>query len=413
MENVLAIDIGTSSIKIAQISSTGKIIWMDIGRLSRQQACKADEIERRWIDMIIDLFKKRPRQISPSALVVSGQGPTMVAIDQDMKIVSSPLLWTDRSEQRIDGQRSYFLPKVSYFRRQYPKLFKRVAVIMPVSEYISTIFGASPATVLPSSAYCPYYWDDESLKVYRLPAALFAPHVVIGRQIGSVSKIAALRFGISANIPIYGAGLDYAMSLIGTDTLIPGRICDCAGTSEGINYCSSRQLTGAGIRCQPHLLDHCYNISATVDMSGFHLLEALDPFRQKFLALDNIIIRGEHRKSLSYYDNKSLPIKKSKLDQVWIKLCEIANKFGESVDNLRRAGCQIDSIRMCGGQASSSNWNRMKANAGRVSVIEMEHVHAELIGGAACGFVGLGRYSTIDEAASAMVRPFRRINPND
>lgn len=59
---------------------------------------------------------------------------------------------------------------------------------------------------------------------------------------GPLLEEAARRWDLPPGIPVIGGGPDFVLTLLGTATVRPGRICDRSGTSDGINLC------GRGIR---------------------------------------------------------------------------------------------------------------------------------------------------------------------
>ena len=58
------------------------------------------------------------------------------------------------------------------------------------------------------------------------------------------------------------------MALLGAGAVTPGTVCDRAGTSEGINYCSCSKADYPGLRCLPHIIRGYYNVSAILTSSG-------------------------------------------------------------------------------------------------------------------------------------------------
>jgi hypothetical protein len=58
---------------------------------------------------------------------------------------------------------------------------------------------------------------------------------------GWIKKNAA-SIGLPSGVPVFDSGPDFIAALVGTATLFPGRLCDRAGSSEGLNLCSPKFL---------------------------------------------------------------------------------------------------------------------------------------------------------------------------
>ena len=93
-QTVLAVDIGTSSLKAAFVSEKGKI-----SAFSRRPflLCNTEHASKEWLpafqNALQDLVSQSP-EIRPSGICVSGNGPTLVAQSGET------LLWNEKVVQR-------------------------------------------------------------------------------------------------------------------------------------------------------------------------------------------------------------------------------------------------------------------------------------------------------------------------
>ena len=112
---VCAVDIGTSSLKAGLIDSGGSLLeWarepFDIEEHGPLETWPAES----WWDAFVSAVRSftRPEQIS--AVAVSGNGPTIVPMDEQGRALSAASLWINRRDRFIQGEPSFFLPKVAW-----------------------------------------------------------------------------------------------------------------------------------------------------------------------------------------------------------------------------------------------------------------------------------------------------------
>lgn len=81
------------------------------------------------------------------------------------------------------------------------------------------------------------------------------------------------------------------------------------------------------------------------------------------------------------------------------------------IETLRGHGHRIEHIVMCGGSTKNHYWLREHADATGCPIELVSEDDAVTLGAALLGAVACGHFSTLPNAASAMVRPGRRIDP--
>ena len=81
-------------------------------------------------------------------------------------------------------------------------------------------------------------------------------------------------------------------------------------------------------------------------------------------------------------------------------------------ESVVQAGARIDELRVCGGQARSPLWNRVKADVTRLPVAVPRVVDAALMGVAVCAAVGVGWYPDVMAGSAAMVQVAERLEPD-
>lgn len=418
---VFVLDVGTSALKAGIIDENGEALWLERARMMRKEADLELWYAESWVTAFREVLGKMPR-LDIDAIAVSGNGPTMVPMDAQGEASAPVLLWIDRNSEPNPDCPSFYLPKVNWFRKHRPQAFARTQFFISCPEYLSFLLTGQACTVLPHADFQPFLWDHDQLETYGLESSLFPEFVRPGQEIGRITKEAGQAFGLPQGIPVYAAGSDFMMSLLGTGCIRPGMICDRAGTSEGINYCSERKVKDLHLRTLPHALPGLFNVAGILSSTG-RMFEWFRTFSgQKEIGYESMI-----RNIIKAFPDTELPFFLPSIhadecyefvSAVFVGLrprhgaAEMGVAVLESIgftirqvlSTMERAGLPIGTIRACGGQAKNQLWTQVKADmlGRRIEVPKI--ADAELLGCAIHAYLGLGHYSSLEEAVSELVR---------
>lgn len=423
MKNLLCIDIGTSSIKGGVITTGGTLEHWDRVSLyapSGEDFNHWDPVH--WLGAIGELIAGLGGAGSVSGIAVSGNGPTVVPVDENGAPCYEALLWLDKRNVKIEDEPSFFLPKVKWFAENHPRLYERTSRFFSCPEYICFLLTGEAVTITPSDEFSPYIWDSLGIEAYGLDQEKFPPFVPVTNTIGTVQKSAEEKFGIKAGIPVFASGSDFLMSLLGTAAVVPGRTCDRAGTSEGINHCSRVTVDHPRLRCLPHVIGGYYNVAGILASTGrvfewFRKISGqLDKsYRQMFEEIEAVAHQASspaffpslHRGPVWEFSGGAF----TGLEPFHEAPCmgkAVVEAIGFAIKDLVRTleenNCRIDELRVSGGQARNVLWNRKKADITGKQVVVPAVVDAELLGNAVAGFTGAGLFATLSEAAEALFR---------
>ena len=421
---LLVLDVGTSSIKIGLFERvTAKPVW-----LHREPLDGDGWVTEQWVRAICESVDQMPDPGRVEALVMSGNGPTIVPVGSDGTPLRDALMWLDDREQRVAGSPSFFLPKIRWLADQRPETYEAAEQIMTCPEYLACLAGAEPHSTSPSEAFDPVVWDAAGIGDYQLDHAKLPPLVRPGAPIGKTTSRATQVFGIPAGVPMFAGGPDFLLSLLGTGVVDPGLTCDRAGTSEGINYCSERELSGAGVRTLPHVVPGLWNIAGVLSSTGrmFEWFRRIS--RQTAVGYERMLKEIE---STGFHEEPYF-FPSTHLGAAWefsggMFAClrsshgtadmgrgvvhAIGYAVRQSIEAMRDAGCDVSVMRACGGQAKNPVWLQMKADITGVSIETPDVLDAELVGNVCCALAGLGDSSTPWAAARDAVRMTRRYEP--
>ena len=264
------------------------------------------------------------------------------------------------------------MPKLLALKKRAPKIYKKSRFIFSGPEYLIYILTGEAVTILPEERFRAAYWNDEVCAVCGIDSEKLPPFIGIGDCCGPVHKevLAELRNGtghnlnISQNCSVFAGGPDFVAALIGTGTLMSGRLCDRCGSSEGLNFCTDKILKGEGLRILPSVIPGLWNASYLIPNSA-ELSE-----NERLAEIE-----------------RGLNCLKRAADEAGIKFPdEMAVTGGQTNDELllrektERLGMKI--LRPAGGH----------------------FVHSELLGDACAAWLGLGEYDSLQSAAENIVR---------
>ena len=356
--HALCLDIGTSSLKGAVISSEGKLV--SDGRIYYKEGVV-------WQKVLRDLMQKLGRTFSVSAVAVSGSGPTFIPIKKD-NTIGAALFWNDKREKSLVCGRSLYLPKLMWLKENQPAEYESTRLFLTMDGYFNWLLTGIAAAPVFDERFIPFFWNKKDVEGNSLDADKLPPLAHTGTKIGAVTRSAEELFGIKAGTPVFAGGSDFLMAILGTATLRAGQVCDRAGTSEGINYCyaGEKSVQSPELRVMPHITKGCTNISVRLPESA-HLVE-------------------------------------TDREQYGRSLCRL-------LQTLEQEGCTAEALRLSGGQAKNAEWNQLRANMTGKRVLVPEIEDGELTGCACAAFAGLGLYSSPAQAAEAMVRIAREYIP--
>lgn len=380
---LLCIDIGTTSLKAGLITARGEVVsFCSIPVEDSQNEFAACTWLGAFVKAVCELetqCAKNGKVVTVSTISISGNGPTVVADCgytvfwnedfSDIKIPDSP-----------EAKKSLFMPKLLALKKRVPKIYKKSRFIFSGPEYLIYILTGEAVTILPEERFRAAYWNDEVCKVCGIDSEKLPPFIGIGDCCGLVNKevLAELRvetagnLTISQNCSVFAGGPDFVVALIGTGTLISGRLCDRCGSSEGLNFCTDKILQGEGLRILPSVIPGLWNASYLIPNSG-ELSEA------------ERLIEIEH----------GINCLKRAADEAGINFPnEMAVTGGQTNDELllreKAEKLKMKILRPAGENAA--------AGAGR------HFVHSELLGDACAAWFGLGEYDSLQSAAENIVR---------
>ena len=330
---VLAVDIGTSSLKAGLICQDGSVAAMTTVAYS---APENRFVAEGWIWALkaaVDKLTLRQAQ-GPQivALAISGNGPTLVSESgltlRWNEYPACALSLDETSPQEAhEFAHSIFLPRILLFRDLISDEFEQTTHLFSGPEYLMWQLTGKAVTVLPEPRYETAYWNREVLEGFGIPTGKLPDFVELGHNCGDLTDNNCEFLGLP-KVPVIAVGPDFIAGLIGTGTTKAGTICDRAGSSEGINFCVDKEIRAEGVRTLPCVEAGLWNISVLIPNS------ASLPEEER---LEKVVAGIELIKSLAEQNGLAFPTKITTTggqakDEVW---------FGKKRARLEQMGIEL------------------------------------------------------------------------
>ena len=278
-----------------------------------------------------------------------------------------------------------------------------------------------------SGQYHPDYMRMLGIEPERLPVVLPPTGVV-----GEVTPEAAAATGLPVGTAVIIGTIDAWCDIIGCGATIPGQAVDVGGTSEVValidrsNSLTTRAIPddqGVFAAC---LLEDVYWIGGPTQLGGGTLHWWGDGFCQNLdvhaLAQEASTVepRDDDPLFLPYLSGERAPVWDSRARGALVGLgrhhsranCTRAVYEGVAFavrDILEKsqaaAGLVATELRLSGGPSRSAFWAQMKADITGLPTRPMTVADAGCLGAAILGALGAGGYSSLPQAALAMVHP--------
>jgi xylulokinase len=345
------------------------------------------------------------------------------------------MLWLDRravTEAREIGELWgrpvapwYFLPKALWIARREPAVYEATEHLLSCPEFLCFHLTGNAFTVLHTEAFVAYYWDDAVLRRLGLERELFPPFLRPGQPMGGVSFAASAELGLPSGVPVIAGGPDYLMSLVGTGTVAPGRACDRAGSSEGINLCAEAEVRDPRLLCRPHLVEPFWNVAGMIPASGLAVswIRSVaggwgDSYEAFFDSVASVPAGARGLLFLPFLGPggagafAGLGLQHGREEMARAVVEAVGFAIRDIVLTMRENGLRVESMALTGGQARVERWAQIKADMTGLEIGVPRVADAELVGAAVVGFVALGVHAGVVEAAERMVVIARVFTPD-
>lgn len=459
----IGIDLGTSAVKLLLVDGEGRILRAVTEEypLEFPQPGWSQQNPEDWKRAVLEGIPKLLQGQDSSQVAGIGCGGQMhglVVLDGEDQIIRPAILWNDgRTAQQVEylnqvvGKErlsqltaniafaGFTAPKLLWMRENEPENFARIEKIMLPKDYVNYVLtgvhstdysDASGMLLLDVEHRC---WSQEMLELCGVSRDQMPQLFESAQVIGTVKPDLARALGLPDGVQVVAGAGDNAAAAVGTGVVGEGGCNISLGTS-GTIFISSRRFRG-----DPHNALHAF---AHAD-GGWHLMGCMlsaascnkwlceDILRTGDYAGEQQAISEEklgrnHVYFLPYLMGERSPINDTNArgtligmtmdtareDLVQAVLEGVAFAIRDSFEVARGIGCAIPSSKLCGGGSKSPVWRTILANVLGIPLELPKTEQGPGYGGAMLAMVGCGQFSSVEQAANALVEVASVVEPD-
>lgn len=266
--NILALDIGTTSMRGILYDQTGKTLCVEdyLTPLVKYETF-IEQSPRLLTDGITGITKKIAANYGIGAIVLTAFRSAPTLVDEKGEALTNFIMWQDtRTKEICNGisaandkvyrrtgskiNNVFTASKVTWWKQNMPELVEKAYKMMVVpdflihfmtGEFVTDYTYGSRTSLMDIETLS---WDDEMCELYGVPKRLLCRLVGQGEICGRVRKEFAELTGVSVGVPVVSAGGDQQCGAMGLGELdVNGLVINC-GTGAYITALSEKPYLG-------------------------------------------------------------------------------------------------------------------------------------------------------------------------
>lgn len=242
MVNYLGVDIGTTGVKSIVVNTQGKVLQVDSVPLTMEvpKPAWAQQNPEDWVKAVDELFRRVAKSHKVSAICFSGQMHSLVALDDQDRIIRPAILWCDQRTTKqciqatevLGGEKAviglignpilegFTLPKLLWMRDEEPELFAKIAKVMLPKDYLvyhlTGSFGMDRSDASGTACFdvMQLEWSEKVLNTLGIPSSIFPPHMASTAIRGELNPKLAKSLGWD-RVQVVSGGADNACAALG------------------------------------------------------------------------------------------------------------------------------------------------------------------------------------------------------
>lgn len=295
---ILAIDVGTSSLKIGIYEQGLKCLAQSQADYSletpdnRQVQIDAEK----WWSGFLEAAKKLKHLFHEVEVIsLSGASPGLTAMDGTGKALYPSILHLDRRSVkqaskirqligedkllRITGNLPFpggcSAASILWLRDNFSQVYKGVEKFGHTNTFfakrLTGNWGIDPSNASLTSLYNTNTyggWNQELMKILDIPEDKLPSIIHSGEIVGYVSKEVARLTGLKSGIPVCMGGNDAACAALSAGVTNQGQILNVTGTSEILNICLEKPLPAHTHNLRTHVIPKRWLILFILNTGG-------------------------------------------------------------------------------------------------------------------------------------------------
>ena len=456
----IGIDLGTSSVKLLLMDSSGKIVNIVTEEypVSYPHPGWSEQRPEDWYEKTVAGVRKLIRDADREQIAgisFGGQMHGLVILDRDDQVIRPAILWNDGrtgeetaylnttiGKEKLSEYTAniafagFTAPKLLWVRKHEPENFARIAKIMLPKDYLAYRLTGVFCTDMSDASGMLLFdvknrrWSREMCEICGIAPSQLAKCYESYETVGTVLPQVARELGVPASVKVAAGAGDNAAAAVGTGTVGDNRCNISLGTS-GTIFLSSKKF-GVDSNNALHSFAHADG--------NYHLMGCmLSAASCNKWWMDDITGRGDygaeqkditdlgenHVFFLPYLMGERSPhnnpdargvligmsMDTTRADMTQAVLEGVAFALRDSLEVAKSLGLRIESTRICGGGAKSPLWKRIVANVLNLKVEMIEVEEGPALGGAMLAAVACGEFGSVEEAAEKLVKVTDAIEP--
>jgi xylulokinase len=462
---LLAFDVGTSSVRAALVSETGKILAFAAKELEQviPQFGWSQQSPRAWWEGLAISIRRVLEKVANGADRVAGiagcgQMHGVVLVDEAGELVLEEApIWNDKRTRELVAQfcaeqdTKALLPivanpatvawpafKLAWIKQNLPKTYDAARTVLMPKDYINfKLTGESRFDVTEASSSYLFDirtggWSEKVLKVLGLDPAKLPLIAEATEVLGVVTKEAAERTGLRAGTPVVVGAGDFPVALFGSGVTSPGTGCDITGTSTVITILSEQPAADPIISNVRGIIGG-WAAFTILDASGDAMRWARRTFQQhepytyeQMISLaegvpagaDNLLflpyLNGER---LAYQPNSraqffGLTSRHTAAHLYRAAMEGVAFASNRNIDLMKSRGYRFDRMVSAAGGARTRLWLEIKASIYNTTILVPSEPECGVLGCAMLAGFAAGFFSSLESARADLVRYEGEVHPN-
>jgi xylulokinase len=442
---VLAIDLGTTEVKVGLVALDGRLLGLARAGYATDAdpaTGRAEQDPEAWWGAIGLAVRELVRLDvgDVCAIGIDGHGPTLVAVDALGHATHPAIIWQDTragmeeaelaAATGLAGWSLAGLPAALWLERNEPAAAASSRWYLATWDAIALRLTGIAATSLGDGQPFP---DAATLDAAGLPGAKVPAPIAAGSIVGPLAADVAAGLGLRAGVPVIAGVVDVWASFHGAGMTRAGDALDPGGSAGGFGVYWDRPLFVPGSFSTIAPLPGLYSVGGAMAATG----RAVDWFRVDVLrgtATTETLIAEAGAIPAGADGVVFLPYLAGERSPLWdpsARAAFVGLGLGHGRGHLTRAileasafairhvaesilaaGAEVRTMRVCGGPARSETWNQIKADVTGFSVEVPAVLETAVAGSAILAATGVGAWPDVPAAIRGMTRSARRLEPN-
>ncbi len=461
---LLAIDVGTGSVRAALMTPTGETLAF-AAQEHEQIVPRFGWAEQRPVDwwtgtvaVIRRVFAALPgAPARVAAIGACGQMHATVLVDADGNpALDAVPLWNDKRNrdmvERFTREQPWqaLLPvagnppsvawwgfKLRWLQAHRPAEYGRTAAVLSAKDWINFRLTGAMAIDAPEAS-CTYLYDVAAGGWSRgladrlgVDLALLPPIREPHEVLAGVSRQAAVETGLHEGTPVVVGISDYPGALLGSGVIVPGLASDVTGTSTLLTLCTTAPVLDPVISNVRGALPN-WSAFTILDAGGDAMRWARRAFHEKAYDYNRIVSLAASAPAgagmmlfLPYLNGERLGTRTNARAQ-FIGMTSghgashlhravmegVAFAAARNLRIMERAGNRVDRMVAAGGGARTRLWLEIKASLYGCPILTTAAEESSVLGCAMLAGTGVGIFADLPAAASRLVRFTGEVLPN-